>query len=192
MTAENTDTYTTGFTTVEYTTMHTTDIETTEHPETLEIATSERTETLELTPTEHTDTLKVEPSEYTDTTGQTSDTTAPSANTEPKSENREVTSVVCLANSVVITVCILLSLTFLFGLICGLVADRCVCALLKRKAKQRSKVSLKKISERSDTKTDHYEMGEGPGAQTSADIYDEIIPDCKPGITNTRWMHGTQ
>jgi hypothetical protein len=194
MTAEHTDTYTTDFTTIEYTTMHTTDIETTEHTEILEIATSEHIETLELnTPTENNiiETLKVEPSEYTDTTGRTSDTTAPSANTEPKSENREVTSVVCLANSVVITVCTLLSLTFLFGVICGLVAESCVCALLKRKTKQRSKVSLKKISERSDM-ADHYEMGEGPGAQISADIYDEITPDCKPGAGNPRWMHGTQ
>jgi hypothetical protein len=188
MTAEHTDAFTTSFTTVEYTTVHTTDIETTEHTETLEMATSEHIETFELMPTEHTDTLEVE---YTDTHGQTSDTTAPSANTEPKSENREVTSVVCLANSVVITVCTLLSLTFLFGVICGLVAESCVCALLKRKTKQRSKVSLKKISERSDM-ADHYEMGEGPGAQISADIYDEIVPDCKPGAGNTRWMHGTQ
>jgi uncharacterized membrane protein YciS (DUF1049 family) len=168
MTAEHTDTFTTGFTTVEYTTMHTTDIETTEHTETLEIATSEYIETLELMPT-------------------------PSSNTEPKTENREVTSVVCLANSIIITVCTLLSLTFLFGVICGLIVECCVCALLKRKAKRiRSKVSLKKISERNDTKTDHYEMGEGPGAQINADIYDEIIPDCKPGIANTRWMPGTQ
>ena len=164
MTAEHIDTYTTDFTTVEYTTMHTTDIETTEHTETLEF----------------------EIPEYTDTNGQIS-TTAPNVNTECKTEKSEVTSAVCLANSIIITVCTLLSLTFLFGVICGLIAERCICALLKRKAKQQSKVSLKQISERSDH-TDHYEMDES-GAETSADIYDEITPDCKPEIGNTHRMH---
>ena len=98
---------------------------------------------------------------------------------------------VCLANSVVITVCTLLSLTFLFGVIRGLIAECCVCALLKRKAKRQNKVSLEQISERNDH-TDHYEisMGEsGAKFETSADIYDEITPDCKPGIGSTHRMH---
>ena len=63
---------------------------------------------------------------------------------EPKTETSEVTSVVCLANSIVITVYILLSLTFLLGVICGLIAEYCVCALLKRKAKWQSKVSFQR------------------------------------------------
>ena len=43
------------------------------------------------------------------------------------------------------------------------------------------------FSERSDH-TDYYEMGES-GAETSADIYNEIIPDCKPGIGNTNALN---
>ena len=175
-TAKHIDTYTTDFTTVEYTTMHTTDIETTEHTDPVT--------------TEYTETLEFEIPEYTDTKGQMS-TTVPNINTEPKIEKSEVTSMVCLANSIIITVCTLLSLTFLFGVICGLIAECCVCALLKRKAKRQSKVSLRQISERSDH-TDHYEisMGESGGElETSADIYDEITPDCKPGIGSTRRMH---
>ena len=172
MTAEHTDTYTTDFATIEYTDTHTTDFATTEHTETVEFVTSEHTEALEFAT-----------SEQTDTHGQESGTTAPSSNTETETESREVASEsVCFANSVIITVCTLLSLTFLFGVICGLIADRCVCALLKRKAKQQNKVSLQ--NERIDKTTHHYEMG--ANEEASADIYDEITPDCKPGIANTR------
>ena len=175
-TAKHIDTYTTDFTTVEYTTMHTTDTETTEHTD--------------LVTTEHTETLEVEIPEYTDTNRLMS-TTAPNINTESKIEKSEVTSMVCLANSIVITVCTLLSLTFFFGVICGLIAECCICALLTRKAKQQNKVSLRQISERNHH-TDHYEisMGEsGAELETSADIYEEITPDCKPGIGSTHRMH---
>ena len=176
MTAEHTDTYyTTDFTTVDYTissTPATTPEQTTtrkfvtsEHTEAL--ATSEQTETPDTS--EKTEVLELVTSGHTDT--------APSFNTQAEIESRETTSEsVCLANSVVITVCTLLSLTFLFGVICGLIADRCVCALLKRKEKQQSKVSLR--TERS-VKMDHYVMGE-TAEEITADIYDEITPDCKP------------
>lgn len=133
MTAEHTNTYTTDFVTVEYTNTHASDSLTTAHTETLEFMTSEYTETLELVTSDHTETLEFVTSEHTDTHGQDSGTTAPSFNTEH--EDKTETSV-CLANSVIITVCTILSLTFLFGVICGLIADRCICALLKRKAKQ--------------------------------------------------------
>ena len=169
-TAEHTDTYTTDFSTVDIT--HTTNFVTTEH---IEFVTSEYTEALEFVTSEHTDSHGEEGGYRT---------TAPSSNTEAKTESREVTSEsVCFANSVIITVCTLLSLTFLFGVICGLIADRCVCALLKRKAKQQSKVSLQ--IERSDKTAHHYEMGAND-REASADIYDEITPHCKPGIANTR------
>ena len=167
-TAKHIDTYTTDFITVEYTTMHTTDTEMTEHTDPVT--------------TEHTEMLEFGIPEYTVTSGQMSTTAPLNVNTEPKIEKSEVTSVVCLANSIVITVCTLLSLTFLFGVICGLIAEHCISGLLKRKAKRQSKVSLKQISERSDH-TDQYEMGESGGElETSADIYEEITPDCKPGM----------
>ena len=174
MTAELTDTYST----VDYTTTHITDFVTTENTETLELITSEHIETLELVTSDHTDTNDQESG---------TSTTAPSCNTElkAKTENAEITSAVCLANSVVITVCIILSLAFLFGVICGLIVECCICALHKRKAKQKGKVSLQ-IERFKSNKTDHYEMGETEEA--SADIYDEITPNCKPrpGIANAQ------
>lgn len=174
MTAELTDTYST----VDYTTTHTTDFVTTENTETLELITSEHIETLELVTSDHTD---------TNDQGSGTSTTAPSCNTDlkAKTENAEITSAVCLANSVVITVCIILSLAFLFGVVCGLIVERCICALLKRKAKQKGKVPLQ-IERFKSNKTDHYEMGETEEA--SADIYDEITPNCKPrpGIANAQ------
>ena len=178
MMAELTDTYTTDFVTVNYATTPTTDFVTTENTETLELITSEHTETLELVTADHTDTNDQESG---------TSTTAPSCNTElkAKTENAEITSAVCLANSVVITVCIILSLAFLFGVICGLIVECCICTLLKRKAKQKGKVSLQ-IERFTNNKTDHYEMGETEEA--SADIYDEITPNCnpRPGIANTQ------
>ena len=185
--AELTDTYSTDFTTIDYTTVQTTEFVATKHTETLvnELMTTEHTEIIDFV---------MSTSGPSDTHGKVSDTTVtittPSSNTEAKSESREVTSV-CLANSIVITVCVMLSLTFLFGVICGLIAECCVCALLKRKAKQQT--SLKTLEKSDKAAQDHYEMDESEArAHTSVvDIYDEITPHCKLGVVNTSWG-GTQ
>ena len=169
VTAENTEA-------LEFVTSERTDTQepvTSERTNTQEPVTSEHTETQELVSFEHIETQEHVTAEHTDTRGQERVTgTAPGSTTGIETENR-------YNFTIIITLSVCTIFAFIFGVICGLITDRCVCALLKRKAKRQSTASSN--TERSG-KTAHFEKDLNENNEADA-VYDEIIPHyCKPGI----------
>ena len=147
---------------------------TSERTNTQEPVTSEHTETQELVSFEHIEIQEFVTAEHTDTRGQERVTgTAPGSTTGIETESR-------YNSTIIITLSLCTIFAFIFGVICGLITDRCVCALLKRKAEQQISTASSNI-ERSG-KTAHFEKDLNESNEADA-VYDEIIPHyCKPGI----------
>ena len=85
-------------------------------------------------------------------------------------------------SSIIITI-VCTTLAFIFGIICGLITDCCVCVLVKRKAEQQGTVSLQiENNYHLSGKGAHYEMGANDEASA---VYDEVTPHYyKTGISN--------